>query len=244
MIELAGIEKTYSSGSVTTPVLKGVSLSIDAGEYVAIMGASGTGKSTLMNILGCLDGPTAGSYRIDGVEAATLGDDDLSRLRNRQIGFVFQLFNLLESATLLDNVLLPLVYADSYPADAEERAAKALTAVGLQDRIQYRPTELSGGQQQRVAIARALINNPALILADEPTGNLDARSGAEILAIFQRLHREGRTLLIVTHDIKVAEHAGRILTLEDGRITQDTKTASPRDAEAELGELNAEEDHP
>jgi len=242
MIELEGIEKTYVSGSVTTPVLKGVSLRIESGEYVAIMGASGSGKTTLMNILGCLDTPSAGSYRIDGVEAATLGDDELSRLRNRQIGFVFQLFNLLESATLVDNVLLPLVYADSYPADAEQRAASALTAVGLQDRIYYKPGELSGGQQQRVAIARALINNPALILADEPTGNLDTRSGTEILAIFQRLHREGRTILMVTHDGTVAEHSDRILKLEAGRISQEKKITHPRHAEAELRELIARED--
>jgi putative ABC transport system ATP-binding protein len=243
MIELEGIEKTYANGSITTPVLKGVSLQIESGEYVAIMGTSGTGKTTLMNILGCLDTPSAGSYRIDGSEVATLGDDELSQLRNRQIGFVFQLFNLLESATVLDNVLLPLVYAESYPEDAEQRATSALTAVGLQERLHYKPGELSGGQQQRVAIARALINNPALILADEPTGNLDTRSGAEILAIFQRLHREGRTILMVTHDGNVAEHAERILKLEAGRITQEKKIPHPRDAEAELREMLAKEDH-
>jgi ABC-type lipoprotein export system ATPase subunit len=241
MIELRGINKTYVSGDVRTPVLENVSLRIDVGEYVAIMGASGTGKTTLLNILGCLDSPTSGSYCINGTEVDNLDDDALSHLRNRQIGFVFQLFNLLERATLIENVLLPLVYAESYPADAEQRAVDALSAVGLQDRLYYRPNELSGGQQQRVAIARALINNPALILADEPTGNLDSRSGTEILAILQRLNREGRTILMVTHDRAVAEHADRILTLEDGRIAEERKILHPRDAGAELSEPAAKE---
>ncbi len=222
-------------------MLENVSLRIDVGEYVAIMGASGTGKTTLLNILGCLDSPTSGSYCINGTEVDNLDDDALSHLRNRQIGFVFQLFNLLERATLIENVLLPLVYAEFYPADAEQRAVDALSAVGLQDRLYYRPNELSGGQQQRVAIARALINNPALILADEPTGNLDSRSGTEILAILQRLNREGRTILMVTHDRAVAEHADRILTLEDGRIAEERKILHPRDAGAELSELAAKE---
>ena len=227
MIELKGIEKTYVNGDMRTPVLKDIWLRIEAGEYVAIMGTSGSGKTTLLNILGCLDSPTSGSYLINGTEVANLDDDELSHLRNRQIGFVFQLFNLLERVTLVDNVLLPLLYAETYPADAEQRAQEALCAVGLKDRLRYRPNELSGGQQQRVAIARALINNPALILADEPTGNLDTRSGTEILAILQRLHGEGRTILMVTHDRCVAEHADRILVLEDGRIVKERRVSHP-----------------
>ena len=234
MIELERIEKTYTSGTVETPVLRGISFEIKAGEYVAIMGASGTGKSTLMNILGCLDKPTAGHYRLDETDMVNLDDDALSRLRNHKIGFVFQQFHLLDRATALRNVTLPLIYADEYPDDARQRAEKALTAVGLADRMTYRPSQLSGGQQQRVAIARALITDPAIILADEPTGNLDTRSGAEIMAIFQRLQRDGRTILLVTHDRAVAEHAHRIIVLKDGQVAEDRPVAQPRDAEAEL----------
>ncbi len=219
MIELRDIEKTYYSGELSTPVLKGLSFTVQPGEYVAIMGPSGSGKTTLMNILGCLDKPSAGSYKLDGVEAVSLDDDSLSALRNSRIGFVFQLFHLLERTSALENVLLPLIYAEHYPQDAEMRARKALDAVGLSGRLDYKPNQLSGGEQQRVAIARALISNPALILADEPTGNLDSASGAEVLAIFDRLHSEGRTIVIITHDQSVAERAGRILTLRDGRIT-------------------------
>jgi putative ABC transport system ATP-binding protein len=234
MIELERIEKTYTSGTVETPVLRGISFEIKAGEYVAIMGASGTGKSTLMNILGCLDKPTAGHYRLDQTDMVNLDDDALSRLRNHKIGFVFQQFHLLDRATALRNVTLPLIYADEYPEDARERAEKALTAVGLADRMTYRPNQLSGGQQQRVAIARALITDPAIILADEPTGNLDTKSGAEIMAIFQRLQRDGRTILLVTHDRAVAEHAHRVIVLKDGQVAEDRPVAQPRDAEAEL----------
>jgi putative ABC transport system ATP-binding protein len=234
MIELERIEKTYTSGTVETPVLRGISFEIKAGEYVAIMGASGTGKSTLMNILGCLDKPTAGHYRLEETDMVNLDDDALSRLRNHKIGFVFQQFHLLDRATALRNVMLPLIYADEYPEDARQRAEKALTAVGLADRMTYRPSQLSGGQQQRVAIARALITDPAIILADEPTGNLDTRSGAEIMAIFQRLQRDGRTILLVTHDRAVAEHAHRIIVLKDGQVAEDRPVAQPRDAEAEL----------
>ena len=241
MIELEGIEKVYASGSLQTPVLKGVSFRIGRGEYVAIMGASGTGKSTLMNILGCLDKPTAGHYRLDGTDMAGLNDDALSHLRNHKIGFVFQLFHLLGRATALRNVMLPLIYADRYPPDARQRAEKVLAAVGLTERMTYKPNQLSGGQQQRVAIARALITGPALILADEPTGNLDARSGVEILAIFQRLHRDARTIITVTHDQAVAEHADRVIVLRDGQIAEDKPVARPRDAEAELASLGKEE---
>jgi len=237
VIELESIEKTYGDGKVSTPVLRGVSFRVEAGEYVAIMGASGTGKSTLMNILGCLDKPTGGRYRFEGTDVVDLADDALSHLRNRKIGFVFQMFHLLERTPALKNVMLPLIYTDPYPEDAEERAGKALAAVGLADRIHYRPGELSGGQQQRVAIARALITDPAVILADEPTGNLDRKSGLDVLAILKRLHSQGRTIIMVTHDRAVAEHAERIVVLRDGAIAEDRAVQEQRDAEAELRSL-------
>jgi len=243
MIELEEVDKTYGNGSVATPVLKGISFRVDAGEYVAIMGGSGTGKSTLMNILGCLDKPTTGQVLLDGADAAELDDEAVSHLRNRKIGFVFQQFHLLDRATALKNVMLPLIYAEEYPHDAEGLARKALSVVGLEDRTLYKPGELSGGQQQRVAIARALIVDPQIILADEPTGNLDRRSGLEILTIFGRLHREGRTIIMVTHDEAVAAHAHRIIILEDGRITDDRRVSEPRQAEEELEKLRNEE-HP
>lgn len=236
MIELETIEKTYGSGNTATPVLQGISFRVQAGEYVALMGASGTGKSTLMNIVGCLDKPTGGQYQLDGTDAVSLDDNALSHLRNQKIGFVFQQFHLLERTTALKNVMLPLIYSEPYPEDAEQRAEEALTAVGLNDRMYYRPGELSGGQQQRVAIARALITNPQIILADEPTGNLDSTSGLEVLAIFKRLHRDGRTIIIVTHDEEVAEHADRIIVLKDGKIEQDRRVPQPRDAEMERTE--------
>jgi ABC-type lipoprotein export system ATPase subunit len=241
MIEMEGIEKTYGNGSLATRVLKGITFRIEAGEYVAIMGTSGTGKSTLMNILGCLDKPTGGHYRLDGTDMVSLDDDALAHLRNHKIGFVFQQFHLLDRTTALKNVLLPLIYTDHYPADAEERAQSALAAVGLSDRIHYKPSELSGGQQQRVAIARALITNPEILLADEPTGNLDRRSGLEILAIFKRLHRDGRTILVVTHDQAVAEHADRVIVLKEGTVAEDRNVAQPRDAEEETQALADEE---
>ena len=233
MIELEAIEKTYTNGDVSTPVLKGVSFAIAPGEHVAIMGASGTGKSTLMNIPGCLDKPTAGHYRLDGIDMVNLEDDELSRLRNHKIGFVFQQFHLLQRATALKNVMLPLIYADRYPDDAEDRAAEALSTVGLSERLGYLPGQLSGGQQQRVAIARALITDPTIILADEPTGNLDSQSGAEVLAIFQGLHAQGRTVVMVTHDREVAEHAQRIIVMHDGRIAEDVSVAAPLQTEEE-----------
>jgi len=236
MIELETIDKTYGNGNTATPVLKDVSLRIQAGEYVALMGASGTGKSTLMNILGCLDKPTGGQYQLDGADAVSLDDNALSHLRNQKIGFVFQQFHLLERTTALKNVMLPLIYSEPHPEDAQQSAEEALMAVGLSDRMYYRPGELSGGQQQRVAIARALITNPQIILADEPTGNLDSASGLEILAIFKRLHRDGRTIIIVTHDEEVAEHADRIIVLKDGRVDQDRQVQQPRDAEKEHNE--------
>ena len=237
MIKISDLEKTYKSGAVATPVLKGVSFRIEAGEYVAIMGTSGTGKSTLMNILGCLDKSTAGRYSLNGTEVEELDDNALSHLRNHKIGFVFQLFHLLSRASALRNVMLPLIYSDEYPEDAEERATKMLESVGLADRVNYRPSELSGGQQQRVAIARALITNPSIILADEPTGNLDRRSGLDVLAIFRRLNKEGRTVIIVTHDEATAEHANRIIQLKDGQVASDSAVSKPRDPEKEIASL-------
>jgi len=242
MIDVQGLEKTYSTGKIVTPVLKGMSFRIERGEYVAIMGTSGTGKSTLMNILGCLDKPTAGHYRLDGNDVSSLDDDALSHLRNHKIGFVFQQFHLLERATAARNVLLPLIYAEEYPENADEHARRALSAVGLAERVQYKPNELSGGQQQRVAIARALITDPEIILADEPTGNLDRKSGLEVMSIFKKLHRQGHTIILVTHDQAVAEHAQRIIVLKDGQIIGDRVIEKQREPEVELNALADGED--
>ena len=239
MIEVENLTKTYTKGTVTTEVLKGISFRVNKGEFVAIMGASGTGKSTLMNILGGLDKPTSGTYRLDDINMVSAGDDELSRIRNRKIGFVFQQFHLLDRADAMKNVMLPLLYADDH--DGVARAEAALAAVGLADRRHHRPGELSGGEQQRVAIARALIADPAIVLADEPTGNLDSKSGLEVLAIFQRLHREGRTIVMITHDWNIAEHAHRLIVLKDGRIAEDRPVAQPRETEAELEALTAAE---
>lgn len=219
MIELENIEKTYFTGGISTPVLKGVSFHVAPGEYVAIMGPSGSGKTTLMNIMGCLDKPTGGSYRLDGIDTIELDDEKLAKVRNRKIGFIFQLFHLLQRITAFKNVLLPLIYTEHFPPEAAKRAEKALSAVGLADRMHFRPNTLSGGEQQRVAIARALITDPSILLADEPTGNLDSQSGAELLDIFQRLHEQGRTIVVVTHNRTVAERAERILLLKDGVIS-------------------------
>jgi putative ABC transport system ATP-binding protein len=226
VIDVEGITRSYRKGAIVTEVLKGVSFRLDRGEMVAIMGPSGSGKSTLLNILGFLDRPDGGRYQLEGADLSHADDDALSAVRNRKIGFVFQQFHLLARTSALRNVMLPLLYADEDAAGGDARAMHALEAVGLGHRAQHRPGELSGGEQQRVTIARALINDPALILADEPTGNLDARSGEEILGIFRRLHDTGRTIILVTHDRAVAEHADRILVLEDGRITSDTVSAA------------------
>ena len=241
MIEVKDIVKTYSKGNVRTEVLKGVSFRIEEQEFVSIMGSSGTGKSTLMNIVGAMDKPTSGRYLLNGVDVATLDDDALSRLRNRSIGFVFQQFHLLDRATVLRNVMLPLVYEDGDSGNARGRAENVVEAVGLGERMHYRPTELSGGQQQRVAIARAMVTDPVIILADEPTGNLDHRNGLEILSLFQRLNREGRTILMITHDREVADYAQRVLLLRDGRIVEDRKVSEPRNADKDLRALPDED---
>jgi putative ABC transport system ATP-binding protein len=233
VIELENLIKNYTKGTVVTEVLKGISFRVAKGEFVAIMGASGSGKTTLMNILGGLDKPTGGTYRLDGVDMARAGENELSRIRNRKIGFVFQQFYLLDRADAMKNVMLPLIYADGDDAGTA-RAEKALDAVGLAARKHHHPAELSGGEQQRVAIARALVTDPLILLADEPTGNLDIRNGLEVLAIFQRLHREGRTLVMITHDHAVAEHARRLIVLKDGRIVDDRPVGQPRDSDMEL----------
>jgi len=218
MIELTKITKYFQNGTVTTDVLKGVTLAVQQGEFLAIMGSSGNGKTTLMNILGCMLKASGGSYLLEGVDIESLDDDQLSELRNTKIGFVFQAFNLLDRTSALDNVLLPLVYADEYPDDAKEKAEQLLASVGLGDRIHYKPGELSGGQHQRVAIARALINDPAIILADEPTGNLDSDSVKEIMSILQRLHKQDKTIILITHDPNIAHYADRIVFLRDGKV--------------------------
>lgn len=221
VITLEGITKTYVNGKLTVPVLHGIDLSIYEGEFTSIMGPSGSGKSTFMNILGCLDRPTSGSYRLDGEEVAHLGDDELAYVRNKRIGFVFQSFNLLPKLTALDNVALPMVYAGVSKAERKARASQLLTDLGLGTRLDHMPAELSGGQRQRVAIARALANDPAIIMADEPTGNLDSKASLDVMHIFTELYQEGRTIILVTHEPDIAEYAGRNVVLKDGLIVED-----------------------
>jgi putative ABC transport system ATP-binding protein len=231
VIDVREITKIYQMGDVQVHALRGASLQVRRGELVAIMGPSGSGKSTMMNILGCLDQPTSGVYYLDGLEIDQLDDNQLADIRGKKIGFVFQTFNLLPRTTALTNVELPLVYSGMGRRERHERATAALESVGLGDRLHHRPNELSGGQQQRVAIARALINEPAIILADEPTGNLDSKSGAEIMAIFQRLNEEqGITIIFVTHEPEIAQHTRRIVRIADGRIVEDRPVREPRKA--------------
>ena len=236
MIQLKNITKTYGkNGGQQVKALDNATLTIEKGEFVAIIGASGSGKSTMMNILGMLDRPTSGEYYLEGKEVSTLTDDELAQIRNKKIGFVFQKFHLLPKTTAVENVELPLIYSDR--KEIRALASEALARVGLSNRSKHRTNELSGGQQQRVAIARALVNEPEVILGDEPTGNLDSRSGLEVVAVFQELNRSGKTVILITHSSDVAEHADRIIRIHDGRITEDYNVEHPRDARAELGEL-------
>lgn len=227
MIRLADVTKVYQTKATETVALDGVSLSVDGGEFVAIMGPSGSGKSTLMNILGCLDTPTGGTYLLDSVDVSSLSEDDLADVRVYRIGFVFQSFNLLPRVTVLKNVMLPMTYAGIPVREREDRAVAALAAVGLEESLyDHKSNELSGGEMQRVAIARALVNDPAMILADEPTGNLDTKTGEVILETFGRLQQQGRTIILITHEASVAAHAGRIVHIRDGRITNGEEAAS------------------
>lgn len=221
VIEIEGVTKLYKMGSEIIHALRGVDLKIHRNEYLAIMGPSGSGKSTLMNMLGCLDTPTAGHYQFNGKDVAGMVDDELAEIRNREIGFVFQTFNLLPRATALANVELPLIYAGVSPHDRHERAKQTLANVGLENRMHHKPNELSGGQRQRVAVARALVNRPSIILADEPTGNLDSKTGVEIMALFDDLYAQGNTIIVVTHEEDIARHARRIVRLRDGLIESD-----------------------
>jgi len=223
VIDIQGITKTYVNGKLSVPVLYGINLQVNKGEFVSIMGPSGSGKSTFMNILGCLDRPTTGSYRLNGDEVATLSDDELAFVRNKQIGFVFQSFNLLTKLTAVENVALPMIYAGMDKKTRNERAAALLASVGLGDRMDHLPSELSGGQRQRVAIARALANNPAIIMADEPTGNLDSKSTIDVMNIFRGLYDEGRTIILVTHEPEIATYASRNVVLRDGLIVEDSQ---------------------
>jgi putative ABC transport system ATP-binding protein len=242
MIAVRGLVKTYRMGEVTVSALRGVDAAIDRGEFVAISGASGSGKSTFMNILGCLDKPNAGSYELDGRPVQSLSADELSQVRNRKIGFVFQSFNLLSRTSALENVELPLLYRrEASPDSIRAKAQAALEAVGLGERVHHHPNQLSGGQQQRVAIARAMVNDPVVILADEPTGNLDTRSSIEIMALFQGLNARGITVALVTHEPDIAAFAGRLIVFRDGRIIRDERNPAPLDARAELAKLKPSE---
>ena len=242
VIEIKDLVKDYMLGQVPVHVLKGISFEIERGDFVSIMGPSGSGKSTLMNILGCLDKPTSGSYTLDGISVAKLNRDQLAEIRNKKIGFVFQQFNLLARTSAAENVELPLMYTDASARQRRERAMTALFAVGLAGRQDHQPSQLSGGQQQRVAIARSLVNEPKIILADEPTGALDSRTSIEIMAIFQRLNRqEGITMIVVTHDPDIASYSNRNIHFKDGRLQADERIPQPREALKDLEQLPAEQ---
>ncbi|HEY3378576.1 MAG TPA: ABC transporter ATP-binding protein [Armatimonadota bacterium] len=241
MIRVENLQKVYQMGDIAVRALKSVSLDIAIGEFVAIMGPSGSGKSTFMNIVGCLDKPTDGSYILDGLEVAGMSDDELAAVRNRKIGFVFQTFNLIPRRPALRQVMLPMLYNPD-AKDLETRARAALERVGLGSRMDHKPNELSGGQQQRVAIARALVNDPVIMLGDEPTGNLDTRTSEEIMAIFQDLHAEGKTVIIVTHEEDIAHHAQRIIRFKDGHIVADDQVAKPLNARDMLAQLPSEDE--
>ncbi|MHB9144404.1 MAG: ABC transporter ATP-binding protein [Symbiobacteriia bacterium] len=237
MIEIRGLDKTYRTGSLAVHALRSVDLIVTGGEFVSIMGPSGSGKTTLMNLLGALDRPTGGLYRLAGEEVSQLDDNQLADVRNRRIGFVFQSFNLLPKLTALENVELPLMYRGIKPRDRHKAAVESLTAVGLANRLHHQPKELSGGQMQRVAVARALAGHPDILLADEPTGNLDSRSGEEVMLLFQELNRDGATIVVVTHDERIAAHTKRVVRLRDGRIVADESVANGLDAALEIAKL-------
>lgn len=223
VIKIRNITRDFALGSEIVKVLKGIDLDIERGEYVALMGPSGSGKSTLMNLLGCLDTPTSGSYELNGKDVSNMTDDELAEIRNKEIGFVFQTFNLLPRTTALENVALPMVYAGASKSERTERAKQVLTDVGLADRMDHKPNQLSGGQRQRVAVGRALVNKPSIILADEPTGNLDSKTSEEIMKLFGDIHKAGNTVILVTHEEEIAENAHRIIRLRDGIVESDTK---------------------
>jgi putative ABC transport system ATP-binding protein len=223
VIKIRNITRDFPLGNEIVKVLKGIDLDIERGEYVALMGPSGSGKSTLMNLLGCLDTPTSGSYELNGSDVSNMTDDELAEIRNKEIGFVFQTFNLLPRTTALENVALPMIYAGASKSERTERAKQVLTDVGLADRMDHKPNQLSGGQRQRVAVGRALVNNPSIILADEPTGNLDSKTSEEIMKLFGDIHKAGNTVILVTHEEEIAENAHRIIRLRDGIVESDTK---------------------
>lgn len=230
MIYMENLWKVYKTGTISVEALKGINFSVEEGEFVSVMGPSGSGKSTLMNIIGCLDKMTKGTYTLNNIDISRLSEFELAKIRNAKIGFVFQTFNLLPRMTALKNVELPMIYAGESPKKRREKAIEALRRVDLQDRMDHRPNELSGGQRQRVAIARALVNSPSILLADEPTGNLDSKSGEEIMAIFQNLNREGVTIVLVTHEPDIAQHTHRVVTFRDGFVLKDEKVEKPLDA--------------